>query len=283
MGADNSATYVYLIGHPVGHSASPAIHNTAFLTLGLHNWRYKALDVTTEELEQVVQKLILSPNCAGANVTIPHKQSILKFVEHASEDVKIIGATNTIVNRGQRLYAYNTDWQGFLMALDYEFGRRDFTASLVFGSGGAARAVVYGLIKAGVQKVYLSARNKTAARILVQDLSLGASNLQVVEDDVVSVIGSVDLVVNATPVGLHDDQMIFDPALCDSNVFIYDLVYKRGETPLVDNARRIGLKAASGASMLLFQGGLSLKLWTGFEPPYHDMQRALKHWIESTL
>lgn len=271
---------VGLLGWPVAHSVSPAMHNAAFAALGL-NWLYLPLPVPGERLEDATRGL-RGLGFAGANVTVPHKQAVTKYLDELSPEARAIGAVNTIVVREGRLIGYNTDAEGFLQALrqaGYEpAGRR----AVVLGAGGAARAVVYALAYAGARVVVLN-RTPSRAQHLVRslqphlppDVPVAASPLTAA--DLSAHLGEGQLLVNATSVGMAP-YVLRTPlpggVVIPKGLTVYDLVYNPAETTLLRQAREAGAQAIGGLGMLVHQGAEAFRLWTGVEPPVEVMRRA---------
>ncbi len=269
-----------IIGWPVSHSFSPALHNAAFADLGL-NWAYVPLPVPPERVETAVRGLP-ALGFRGVNVTVPHKQAVMPFLDDIEAGAKAIGAVNTIVvGEDGRLTGYNTDWSGFLAdleALAVPVRGRD---CLVLGAGGSARAVVYALGQAG-GNVRVLARRPLQAEQLVGDLRpYGAGELEarpLTELRDMAAAAHAPLIVNTTPVGMtpHKETTPW-PEDCPvyPGAFVYDLVYNPRQTFLMQQAKAAGCAAANGLGMLVQQGALAFKLWTGAEPSLSVMQNAL--------
>lgn len=272
-GINASTRLAGIIGWPVEHSLSPAMHNAAFEALGL-NWRYAAFPVPPELLGDAVRGL-RALGIAGANVTIPHKEAVIPFLDVLSPAAKAIGAVNTICMDGKYLLGDNTDVHGFLAALDQAevplHGRR----ALVLGAGGSARAVVYGLLLRGTQ-VFIQARTPARARRLADDMRAIVEGSQV--EAVEQAPAEVDLVVNCTPVGMwphHDGENPLPAEVrLHSGMAVMDLVYRPLETALLWQARLAGARAVSGLEMLVWQGAVAFKHWTGQEAPVEVMRQA---------
>lgn len=272
-GINASTRLAGIIGWPVEHSLSPAMHNAAFEALGL-NWRYAAFPVPPELLGDAVRGL-RALGIAGANVTIPHKEAVIPFLDVLSPAAKAIGAVNTVCMDGKYLLGDNTDVHGFLAALDQAevplHGRR----ALVLGAGGSARAVVYGLLLRGTQ-VFIRARTPARARRLADDMRAVVEGGQV--EAVEQVPAEVDLVVNCTPVGMwphHDGENPLPAEVrLHSGMAVMDLVYRPLETALLRQARLAGARAVSGLEMLVWQGAVAFKHWTGQEAPVEVMRQA---------
>jgi len=262
---------VYLFGHPVAHSLSPAMHNAAFNALGLPH-RYSALDVEPERLVDAMTTL-RHGDALGANVTIPHKEAAVRMVDEQSEEVRATGALNTIVRRGSRLVGANTDVDGFSASLVVD-GQRLLGAGtvLVLGAGGAARACVYALLQQGVEVLVA---NRSAGRLdsLARSVELRGRRARVVPWPRAAEALRVDGVVNATPLGMQGEDPLAGLSLPP---VVVDIVPTAKETPLVKRARATeNVTVVDGLSMLLHQAARSFELWTGVPAPLEVMRAAL--------
>lgn len=267
---------IALLGDPVAHSLSPIMHNSAFAALGL-DMVYVAFRVDASELERAIGGLA-ALGAVGANVTIPYKRAAAGLAS-PSEDAAMMKAANTLVFRGPRdIQAYNTDVGGIERALA-QVGRWPVRGpALVLGAGGAARAAVWALSKAGTGPITIAARDCNRARELSHDL--GVSSREVPFELADSIAASSALVVNATAIGRHPGELGADVlaavvAAVDPTAVVADFVYRPGGTQLESDARERGLAVADGLSILLHQGALSFELWTGTPAPVDVMRRAL--------
>jgi shikimate dehydrogenase len=262
-----------VIGHPVGHSISPAVYGAAFKAAGL-DATYEAWDTPPETLEGRANAL-RGADFYGANVTIPHKVAIRDFLDETSETATRAGAVNTIVHDGDRLVGHNTDVAGFARSLreDAGFDARGKRAMLL-GSGGAARAVALALVEAGAQLIYVVGSKPKKIERMVLDLNPlspqgttirwaywgDGSYRTMLERD-------ADLVVNCTPVGMSSGEAagenVLPQELMQARTLFFDLVYNPVETPLTAAAKAVGAKGVSGLGMLVYQAAESFKLWTG--------------------
>ncbi len=259
-----------VLGWPVAHSRSPAMHNAALRALGMEDWRYQLLPVAPELFVQTVPALGQA-GFVGANVTIPHKHAALALADRASAAAREIGAANTLSFAADgTLSAENTDAPGFLAAL--AFSPREMSA-LVLGAGGAARAVVWALREAGARPVAVWNRTPERATALADELVVEA----------VARPRPADLLVNCTSVGLAAgsarDQLEL-LGLTFERVARYphvaDLAYAAEPTALIAAARAHRARAVDGLEILLAQGALSFELWTGVAAPLDVMRRALR-------
>lgn len=262
---------VYLLGHPVAHSLSPAMHNAAFRSLGLPH-RYEALDVTADGLPAVIAR-IRAGEVLGANVTVPHKEAVLDHADTWDGPTAEVGAANTLARTADgRVIASNTDVVGFAYAasdLDLD-GRR----VLVLGSGGAARAVIAVLFGRGAH-VAIANRTAERARALVRGLAHPVDRTPELRDwDRRGELDGVDVLVNATSLGLHGEDPL-DGAALPRGLVVVDLVPTAAPTALVHRARAGGHRVVDGLPMLLQQAASSFTIWTGRPAPVAVMRQAL--------
>ncbi len=269
---------VCLIGWPVEHSLSPAMHNAAFEALGL-GWRYELLPVPPGQLDATLEGL-RADNFRGGNVTVPHKSAVMAFLDEIDDAARVIGAVNTITVQGGRWRGYNTDAAGFVRALREAgmgvAGRR----ALLLGAGGAARAVAYALAGAGCA---VAIHNRTASRAAelvrdLQDLGLRAPVSWVPDEAALHELdlARFGLLVNATAAGMwpNSESTPWPDALAmRSHWTVFDLVYNPLETRFLRQARQAGAKTIDGLGMLVWQGALAFELWAGQKPPA-DLMRA---------
>lgn len=262
-----------VIGDPVRHSLSPLLHNTAFEAAGL-DWVYVALEVAAGTAPEALRAM-RTLGIAGLSVTMPHKEAVAEVCDELSPDAAALRAVNCVVNDAGRLIGHNTDGAGFVAGLAAELafdpdGRR----CVVLGAGGAARAIALALMRAGAADV--AVHNRTAQRAQQAAALLGGTGRAVVEVDLPDVIGSADLIVNATSVGMDpSDPMPLDAQLLRSEHTVVDIVYRPLVTPLLRAARERGARSANGVSMLVHQAAIAFTLWTGQDAPVGAMTEAV--------
>ncbi len=269
-----------VLGWPVAHSRSPAIHNAALAALGMQGWRYQRLPVPPALFAETASALG-SVGFLGANVTIPHKQAALALATHASPAARQIGAANTLTFAPDgAIMAENTDAPGLIAALDLLTGMPARPRALVLGAGGSARAVVWALREAGASEVSVWNRTPERAQALARELGVHAVPVPV----------AADLLVNCTSVGLQaaggversatEAEALNQLGLTFDQVgeysYVVDLVYRSGSTPLLAAARAHGARTVDGLEVLVAQGALSFELWTGRDAPLEVMRRAVR-------
>jgi shikimate dehydrogenase len=255
-----------VLGHPVGHSRSPAMHNAALAELGLDGeWTYEAIDLAPDEFERRVRAMG-GDGFAGANVTVPHKGAALALADTLSETAREIGAANTLSFADDEIRADNTDAQGLLDSLPAPAaGRR----TLVLGAGGAARATVWALVREGAN---VDVWNRTASRAEHLCNELGATPTEAPRQT------AYELIVNTTAAGLRGEdpfaELPLEPAGFTTGQIVVDLVYGEQSSRLLAAAESAGASVVDGIEVLVRQGALSLEIWTGLQPPLDVMHRA---------
>ena len=272
---------VGLIGYPVKHSLSPAMHNSAFAALDL-NWCYVPLPVHPDRLGEAVAGL-RAMSFVGANVTVPHKEAVMSYLDHVTPEAQAIGAVNTLVMCEGRSIGHNTDWQGFLTALGEGGFDPHGKRVVVLGAGGAARAVVYALAQAGAQVAVLN-RTLARAQALVQGFSHLFPSLPLTLQTLKEQTAEAHLLVNATPIGTWPevDKSIWPEDLAfPGHLTVFDLVYNPRQTKLLRQARAAGAKAIGGLGMLVHQGAVAFELWTGEKAPVETMYEAASRTLVS--
>jgi shikimate dehydrogenase len=263
--------FMALIGDPVAHSVSPAMHNAAFQALGL-NYVYLAFHVPPAALSQGIT-VIRGPMFRGANITIPHKTAVLPLLDDIDPHAKRIGAVNTIVNDNGKLIGQNTDTPGFLAALRSSGFEPKGEKVAVLGSGGAARAIVFALRDAGATVAIVN-RSPEAAITLAQET--GASAFELSESGLRSAMEGSSLFVNATNVGMSPDvnSSPLPAHFLTPGLVVFDTVYRPRQTKLLKETEAAGCKAIGGLEMLVEQGALAFELWTGEIAPRQVMRQA---------
>jgi shikimate dehydrogenase len=268
---------VVLIGHPVAHSLSGAMQQAAFDSLGI-DATYELWDRSPAGLAAAVEEL-RGEDFLGANITIPHKERVAPMVDRQTDDAHITGAVNTITREGKRLIGHNTDVPGFKVALDRLVGKQKMPRqAVVLGAGGGARAVVYGLITEGFQRIVVFNRHLHRAEGLVKHFGRSAAHMELRampwhESIIEAELAKTRILVNATSIGLTRDESPIPAEAIHGDLLVLDLIYAR--TKLLRDAADAGATVADGELMLLHQGAAAFSLWTGQPAPLDLMQEKL--------
>ena len=262
-----------VFGHPVSHSQSPAMHNAAFAQMGL-DYIYVPFDVHPDNLEAAVAG-IRALNMVGVNVTIPHKERVIPFLDWVSEDARNIQSVNTIHCLEGALRGYSTDGEGFINALEASGKNPAGSKAVILGAGGSARATAHALFTHGAEVTVV---NRTFSRAVELASMLSAIRPIALDSrDAVEAVQKADLLVNCTSVGMYpkvDEQPVPFEWLHEK-LFVFDQVYNPLETRLLKAARSAGCRTANGVKMLVFQGAISFEIWTGHAPPIEVMESAV--------
>jgi len=283
----SKTSFIALIGNPVRHSLSPIMQNAALKYLGL-DLIYIAIPCQDEDLELVLNSF-KKINCKGLNITIPHKEKVFDLCSEISPIAKKLKAINTLkLNSKKEWIATNTDVEGFIYPLKtLNLANKQAT---VLGSGGAARAVIQGLINLNLSKISVISRNKSSLDELIKNfenqiLIQGFLNN---DNQAQNLIQEADLIINTTPVGMkttnHEKNLLpygesFWRSL-KSQTIVYDLIYNPSQTPLLNFSAKKGCMTINGLEMLVAQGMKSISFWTdGLEVPFHIMNDALKKYL----
>ncbi|NQW22432.1 MAG: shikimate dehydrogenase [SAR202 cluster bacterium] len=269
-----------IIGYPIGHSISPIFQQAALDHLGI-DATYEKWEVTPEGVGDFVAGL-RAPDSLGINITVPHKQAVIPFLDEVDEWATAAGAVNTIVNRNGRLTGHNTDGPGFLRALLVETGYSPTgTRALILGAGGAARGILMALARGGVDSLVIANRTLERAETLAKlakDNGIKADSIPLSEDALTQAAASANLIVNCTTIGMsHGPDEHGSPlsaAQIPASAIVNDLVYNPLETPLLREATAAGATTLGGLHMLVYQGVLSFQMWTGQDAPVEVMSKA---------
>ena len=268
---------VVLIGHPVAHSLSGAMQQAAFDSLGI-DAIYELWDRTPIGLAPAIEEL-RGDEFLGANITIPHKERVAPMVDRQTDDAHVTGAVNTITREGKRLIGHNTDVPGFKVALDRLVGKQKMPRqAVVLGAGGGARAVVYGLITEGFQRIVVFNRHLHRAEGLVKHFGRSAAHMELRampwHDSIIEAeLAKTRILINATSIGLTSDASPIRAEVLHGELLVLDLIYAR--TKLLRDAAAAGATVADGELMLLHQGAAAFTLWTGQPAPLELMQQKL--------
>ena len=274
---DAKTKVIGLIGHPVGHSFSPIMHNAAFKDKGL-NYVYVAFDVLPENLKYVIDGA-KALGIVGFNVTIPHKIEIMKYLDEIDKDAELIGAVNTIKIEKGKAIGYNTDGIGARKALEEEIGKVKDKNIVIYGAGGAARAVAFELAKDN--NITIANRTIEKAEALAKEIA-EKLNKKLGEEIRFSGLDAdlegVDIIINATPIGMYpnvDVEPIVKAEKLREDMIVMDLIYNPLETVLLKEAKKVNAKTINGLGMLIYQGVVAFKIWTGVEPNIDVMKNAI--------
>ena len=263
-----------VLGHPIGHTLSPVMHNEAFAAL---EWDaiYLAFNVKPEDLMTTLHGM-RNMGFVGANLTIPHKEIAFSELSDLDASAKLVGAVNTVKFSEDGITGYSTDGHGFLKAVETEFGMDVKGKSVaVLGTGGAGRTVALTCAQEGVASLSLTDLDEQRTQKLADELRAQFSEVGV--DVSAGDVATADLVVHATPVGMKkDDEAILGPEAFTSGQCVIDLIYMYPETAIMRSATQGGARCANGLGMLLHQGAKSFEIWTGTEPPVDRMQKVLE-------
>ncbi len=269
---------VVLIGHPVAHSLSGAMQQAGFDKLGI-DARYELWDKSPAELAEAIAAL-RTEEFLGANVTIPHKERVVPLIDRLTEEAHATGAVNAITKEGKKLVGHNTDVPGFKVALDKLVGKQKMPRhAVVLGAGGGARAVVYGLIREGFQRVIVFNRHLHRGESMVKHFAKSSSHMDLRampwhESIIEAELSKAKILVNATSIGLTTDESPIPGEILTPDLLVLDLIYS--QTRLLRDAQKAGCTTADGGQMLLHQGAAAFSLWTGQPAPLEDMQAALE-------
>ncbi|MBE9115026.1 shikimate dehydrogenase [Lusitaniella coriacea LEGE 07157] len=275
-----------VIGHPVEHSLSPAMHNAAIARLGL-DYVYLPLPVHPEDLAEAVAGFA-AIGLVGFNITIPHKQAILPFLSETSPVAQMVGAVNTVWRKDTGWYGTNTDVEGFIAPL--KAIARDWSqiTPVILGNGGAARAVIAGCAELGCSQIFVVGRNPEKLDRFKQSWQNTplADRLRVFSwDELPGLVSQTGLLVNTTPVGMASQR---DRAPIEANILrelpsgaiAYDLIYTPSPTLFLQQAQECGATIVDGSEMLVQQGAAALQMWLGQPVPVNEMRQALLAQLE---
>lgn len=271
---------VFLLGYPLGHSLSPAMHNAAFQNLGL-DWRYELLEIPPAHIADALAR-VRGDDCAGANVTIPHKQAVIPFLDQLTEHALQVGAVNTLVKREGKLVGDNTDVYGLVQALRDESVELRDARVVILGAGGAARAAVFALAEAGAASITIWNRTASRAEALAGDAQKFFPRVAFAVN-AARAFADATLIVNATSVGMspRGDASPM-PTPFPRGAVAFDMVYRPPQTKFLRDAERDGARALGGIGMLVHQGALALELWAGQRAPVETMRETVECELRST-
>jgi shikimate dehydrogenase len=273
-----------LFAHPVHHSLSPVMHNAAFAKLGLAH-HYQAFDIHPEQLETAI-KGIRALGIGGVNVSIPHKENVIPYLDEIDDEARVIGAVNTIVHqRDGKLKGYNTDGAGYVQSLQAETSiALPQTKALLLGAGGAAKGIAVYLLKHGCSQLTVTNRTKAKAEELALQLEKYIQQ-QGLEGRVDSIewskasleASNYDLIVNTTPIGMwpHSDQAPISLKAINANTIVSDIVYNPLTTHFLKEATQQGARIHHGLGMFVYQGALAFEYFTEKQAPIDRMKEVV--------
>jgi shikimate dehydrogenase len=270
-----------VIGHPIGHSLSPLMHNTAFKLLGL-DCQYEMLDIEPASLKQEIERF-RDQKWGGFNVTVPHKETIIPFLNEIVPEARAIGAVNTVVNHNKKLIGYNTDVIGVERSLRADRTNIEGKMCTIMGSGGVARSITYVLAhNINVKTITFSALFPEQARTIIK--SIGNTNVQFnvihcTDAALEPAIKDSTLIINATAVGMYPhvlDSPLPNKHWLSNKHIVFDLIYRPLTTRLQRDAQAVGAKTIDGLGMFIHQGAAAFQLWTGIEMPLEQIRQVLE-------
>lgn len=265
-----------VIGFPIDHSLSPIIHNYHLKKLNI-NGSYEKYLVPVDTFEESINNLIYKENLQGFNVTIPHKERMLKFCDHLSNSAKNIGAVNTIkILENGKLFGHNSDGEGFVKNLLNHYPDFKFITKkcLIIGAGGASRAIIYSLIKLKVSKIYIANRNLENVYKIIDDFKNFSkkNDIEIIAVELnnnFNFINQLDLIINTSSMGMNNQNPLnLDLSMAQKNAIICDIVYKPLLTQFLSNAKKNNLPILTGIGMLVEQAMVGFEMWYHDKPKY---------------
>ncbi|WP_419881456.1 shikimate dehydrogenase [Peribacillus sp. B-H-3] len=263
-----------VIGDPIAHSMSPEIHNDAFDKLGIEAV-YHHLHVVPDDLEAAV-KGMKAIGFAGFNVTVPHKEAIIPFLDEVDEAALAIGAVNTVVRENGRFKGYNTDGMGFYRFLtEWITGELSHKKTLIIGAGGAARGIYFTLVKQGMKKADIANRTAGRARGLIDDCPYSKESLALSIPEAEERLADYDLIIQTTSSGMSPNisEKPINLSIIKEQAYAADIIYNPLETAFLKDAAALGARIENGLGMFVNQAALAFELWTGQAPDTERMQQ----------
>ncbi len=261
-------TITGIIGYPLSHTLSPLMHNSVFKKYGM-NWEYIVMETKPEDVPSALER-VRKEGIRGINVTIPHKQTVMPYLDSIDKAAKTIGAVNTIVNNKGKLKGYNTDYLGFIETLKDEKISLKGKNVVMLGAGGAAHAVGYALSLMKPKRFSIFNIDEEMTRGLIKKLRLKrveSFNIKkTAKQD--AIIKDADFIINCTSVGMHGKEVPYRISELKKGCFVYDIIYNPAETPFLKLAKKLGARTKNGLDMLIYQGMEAFKLWTGRKSDY---------------
>ena len=265
-----------VIGSPVDHSLSPAMHQWVFDSLKL-DAKYEKIKVSNNELPKIIKKM-QNGELDGVNITIPYKEMIIEHLDEVNQRAKSIGAVNCILKSGSKIIGNNTDWYGFSMVLKNNDINPIGREVIVLGAGGSAKSILYALRHMGVQKILLLNRSIKRAQVFHDECILAFCL-----DDADNIIKTDSIIINTTSVGMQSSQSPIDFGLIHKNQILIDIIYTPLKTGILEFGQKIGAITVNGLDMFIHQGLASLDLWFGSSVSTQVNFPKLKTYLESHL
>ena len=265
-----------VIGNPIEHSLSPVLHNWVFKSLNIQA-EYRKIRLDEKNISDIVKE-IKNDELDGINVTIPHKENVIKFLDEINPRAETIGSVNCMMKSHSRIIGNNTDWFGFSQAL----GNNQINVSgkeiIVLGSGGTGKSILFSLKQLGVTKIILLNRTLQNARALQDDIVIPYP-----KEKTESLIKNDSIIINTTPVGMQSNQSPIDLGLLHKNQILIDVIYNPLETAFLKLGNKIGAKTLNGLDMFIYQGLASLDLWFGESLSKQVNFTQIKSYLETKL
>lgn len=262
-----------VIGDPINHSLSPAIHNAAFRELNM-DCTYIAYKIAKDELEEGIESL-KKINISGFNVTIPHKVNMMKYLDKTDESCSLIGATNTVSNTDGVLKGYNTDMDGFLEPIKKRSIQLKNTKTVLIGAGGAARAIIAAFAKEGVESISIANRTKENAITISKFANKLGIHTDIISLEMIKPDADYNFIVNASSIGLKNEQSPVPIEAIKKNATVFDIVYMPMNTDLIKKAKEKGANVIYGYEMLLGQAVRAFEIWHNKPAPFEAMKKVV--------
>jgi len=271
-----------LIGYPLGHTLSPAMHNAVFKRLKL-NWEYRVFETKPKDVGKAIKR-VRKEKMKGINVTVPHKHMVMKYLDRIDRAAKAVGAVNTVVNKNGKLAGYNTDYLGFLTVLKKNRIKIKNKRIVLIGAGGAAHAVVYALNLLKPHKIDIVNIDIPMSIRLVKKLKPKRVRTWMLKKTPVIdwLIAKADFVINATSVGMDKKSNPYRIDKIRRGTPVFDLIYNPAVTPFLKRAKQKGARIYNGLDMLIYQGMESFYLWTGKRSHYPTVKKAVTKYFKKS-
>lgn len=282
MHINGNTRIISLLGNPVKHSQSPYMHNLSFESLEL-DFAYMAFEIEDGKIEEAVQAM-RTLNARGFNITMPFKEQVMKFLDVIDNEAKIIGSVNTVLNDNGNLIGYNTDGKGFVKALEKKGVEFKNKKILILGSGGSAKAIAIQLALDSAKEIVIANRTIEKAQNIVDIIKkhtpkVNVKSIKLNEEIIKEELIDAKILINTTSVGMKEttgESIIKDKLTLHKDLFVADIIYQPVKTKLLSQAEDIGCNNMNGLDMLMYQGAIAFKIWTGREIPNRILKKILK-------